>query len=154
MEPEMSPNSRRGRSASNALHVIEAIPEEPTVKEQPAARDLAVNEEPRADAAEAVPVGPGAVSSKLSIGFRMENLLRPDVVEVQPSAPPEAAPKTEVTPKSRNRRKGNPKKIVEVKSDELDDLSDLDETLTRPAAIIGKLTLNALQTNPGLGRQE
>jgi hypothetical protein len=61
----------------------------------------------------------------------MENLLRPDVVEVKPSAP-------EIS-RQRNRRKGNPKKIVEVQFDDLDDFSDLDDAHSK--AKIGKTKL-------------
>ena len=57
----------------------------------------------------------------------MEDLLRPTVIQVQPSAPP---PQPEVV-KQRNKRKGNPKKIVEVQYDELDDLSDIDDLMTK-----------------------
>ena len=118
--PEMSPNSRRGRSASNITQApaVETIVEEPAPEpvREPV---LQVSKQPTEDV------------RKFSSGFQMENLLRPDVVEVKPVAPPEMT-SPEVPTKSRNRRKGNPKKIVEVKYDELDDLSDLDESPVKP----------------------
>jgi hypothetical protein len=120
LDPEMSPNSRRGRSAAVAEPV------------QPPTEEVSVPEVPK-------PifcynrVNPIEGSSKPSTGFQMENLLRPDVVEVKPSAP-------EIS-RQRNRRKGNPKKIVEVQFDDLDDFSDLDDAHSK--AKIGKTKSNS-----------
>ena len=123
LDAEMSPNSRRGRSAAVAEPV------------QPPAEEVSVAEEPK-------PIfcfnqgNPADGSSKLSTGFQIENILRPDVVEVRPSAP-------EVS-RQRNRRKGNPKKIVEVQFDDVGDLSDLDDAQSK--AKIGKsLFLNFMK---------
>jgi hypothetical protein len=154
MEPQMSPNSRRGRSASIVVQATAVETIFDLVVPEPAKEH--VPEEPKP----IFPVLPNIsnevkkVVTTPGIGFRMENILRMDVVEVKPSAPPEViqpeviqpetTPKQEVTPKSRNRRKGNPKKIVEVKYDELDDLSDLDESPPRPA--ISKLDHSTLIT--------
>ena len=137
-EGDMSPNSRRGRSSQHQQHqeLHEQLPQlEQIQQEQPA--PIVSEIEPVFPKpifcfnAFPQPVGllesGDRVLSRPSTGFSMEDLLRPTVIQVQPSAPPQPE-----MVKQRNKRKGNPKKIVEVQYDELDDLSDVDDVLSKP----------------------
>ena len=137
-EGDMSPNSRRGRSSQHQ-HNQEQHEQLPQLEQIP-------QEQPAPIVSEIEPVLPkpifcfnafpqpvGLLESgdrvliRPSTGFSMEDLLRPTVIQVQPSAPPQPE-----MVKQRNKRKGNPKKIVEVQYDELDDLSDVDDVLSKP----------------------
>jgi hypothetical protein len=168
-EGDMSPNSRRGRSSQ---HQHQPEQEQPPQKEQlPQQEELKVQlqeqQQPSpivAETPEFQPVlpkpifcfnefpqvvglleGGSRVLSRPSTGFSMEDLLRPTVIQVQPSAPPQP----EVV-KQRNKRKGNPKKIVEVQYDELDDLSDIDDVMTGKKNICIHSTVHSRRLNANI----